>query len=356
MSLRVKTYCVDNVQEGLQQIKKELGPDAIILQSRKVRKKGLLGLFAPPMIEITAAVDGSDNSHAKQKDFATEMRWQNEIGKLKQMMQQMFMLQQKQTLVEQGPYFPYWQQLVMQGVEEKLAQTILAEIEKEFGDGEPVKDEVMKLLLQKKIEQKILTEKLPADARILAFTGPTGVGKTTTLAKLAAHFALYQKKKVGMITIDTFRIGAVEQLRTYADITGIPIEVAMTPKDITRAMERLADRDLILVDTAGRSANNSLQVMELSSFLAQLPRAEIFLVLSVTTKTSDLYLIVDKFRQTGYNRLIFTKLDETSSYGAILNAISATGMPVTYLTTGQNVPDDLEEADAVKMAELILKG
>ncbi|NLZ93486.1 MAG: flagellar biosynthesis protein FlhF [Firmicutes bacterium] len=355
--MKIKTFCVDNVQEGMQQIKRELGPEAIIIQSRKVRKKGLIGFFTPPKVEITAAVDLA-SSHSKQDEFgaAAEMRWQNELGELKQMVQQMFALQQKQTLVDQGPYFPYWQHLVMQGVEEKLAQTMLAEIENEYGNGETLKDEVMKLLLQKKIQQKLLTEKLPASARILVFTGPTGVGKTTTLAKLAAHLALYQKKKVGMITIDTYRIGAVEQLRTYADITGMPIEVAMTPKDMTRALKSLADQDIILVDTAGRSAKNSLQVMELSSFLAQLPQAEIFLVLSATTKTSDLYLIVDKFRQTGYNRLIFTKLDETSNYGAILNAISFTGSPAAYLTTGQSVPDDIEEADAEKIAELILKG
>jgi flagellar biosynthesis protein FlhF len=159
---------------------------------------------------------------------------------------------------------------------------------------------------------------------------------------------------VGLITIDTYRIGAVEQLRTYAEITGMPIEVVMTPKDMSRALDRLADRELILIDTAGRNSKNSLHVSELASFLTLLPSSETFLVISATTKMKDLKVIIENFRKANFNRLIFTKLDETESYGALLNVACQIGLPLTYVTTGQNVPDDLEAANAEKLAKLIL--
>jgi flagellar biosynthesis protein FlhF len=342
------------MQEGMQQIKQELGPDAIIIQSRKVRQKGIWGFLRPPKVEITAAVDSAAGSQAKLA--ALEQSWQQEMGELKQLVNQLLAHQQKQTISSKGPYFTYLQQLVAQGVETHVAQALLMEIEQEYELGDNIKAEVLELMLSKKIQQYLPTEKLPAAAKILVFTGPTGVGKTTTLAKLAAHFVLTEKKRVGMITIDTYRIGAVEQLRTYAAITEIPIEVVITPKNMQAALEKLAGLDLILVDTAGRSAKNSMQVAELNSFLTQLPAAEVFLVLSVTTKAKDLHLITERFRKVGYNRLIFTKLDETANFGAILNTTYATGLPLTYLTTGQNVPDDLEEADREKIAQLILRG
>ena len=353
--MKVKTFVANSVQEGMQLIKRELGPEAMIIHSRKVRQKGLLGFLTPPKVEITAAIDSNRNFSSDEAKVLPK-QWENELGELKAMVAQLVSKQQKQELQADGIFSSYLQKLRARGIEEKVAEAILIEAKKQYEANGTLKEEVLDLIVQKKMKEFLPTDKLPPKAKIVVFTGPTGVGKTTTLAKLAAHLSLYQNKRVGMITIDTYRIGAVEQLRTYAEITDIPIEVVMTPKEIEQALEKLSGADIILVDTAGRSANNSLQVRELTTFINRLPQAVIFLVLSVTTKTEDLRLIVDKFRTTGYNRLIFTKLDETSSFGAIINTTYATGLPVTYITTGQNVPDDLEEADAEKLVQLILKG
>ena len=245
------------------------------------------------------------------------------------------------------------QRLIDNDVEPGLAQEILAEIHENFAAENGLADEVVKMIVKNKVRDRLLTEDLPLRSRILAFVGPTGVGKTTTLAKLAAHFSLYRNQRTGIITIDTYRIGAVEQLRTYADITGIPIEVVMTPKEMPEALQRLADREVILVDTAGRNAKNTLHVSELAAFLAPLSAPEIFLVLSASTKANDMRLIIDSFRKVKYNRLIFTKMDETATYG-VIQRLPQAELPVTYVTTGQNVPDDLEVADAEKIANLIL--
>ena len=338
------------------QIKKDLGPEAVIIESRKVREKGLRGLFAPVKVEITAAVDTPLHKPVavtREKELQ-DQRVQHEIVELKQMVHQLVNRQQKQSIEEKGPFYRWMQRLIDNDVEPALAQQILSEIHEDFAAENALSDEVIELILLKKVRERLRISELPEGTRIMAFVGPTGVGKTTTLAKLAARYALYHNKQVGMITIDTYRIGAVEQLRTYADITGMPIEVVMTPKDMPRALERLADRELILVDTAGRNSKNSMQVSELSTFMAALPSAETFLVVSATTKTKDLRQIIENFRKVGFNRLIFTKLDETDSYGALLNIAQTAALPVTFVTTGQNVPDDIEGANAEKLAKMIL--
>ena len=358
--MKIKKYCVDNIQEGMQLIKKELGPDAIIIQSRKVRERGWRGFFTPPKIEITAAADTTpipfQAALAGQEQTQTEDKLQKELGELKQLVSRLVSGQQRREIEAKGPFYQWMQQLIAHDVEEELAQQILAEIHDKFAADNELSQEVVAIIMQKKIREKLRTEELPDNARILVFVGPTGVGKTTTLAKLAARFAFYQNKKVGMITIDTYRVGAVDQLRTYADITGMPVEVVMAPKEMAAALEKLSACDIILVDTAGRNAKNTMQVSELAGFLSVLPAPEIFLVLSATTKTRDLYMIMDKFSRVNYNRLIFTKLDETTTHGVILNVCAKTNYPVTYITTGQNVPDDLEVAHSEKLANLILGG
>ncbi|MCW3488729.1 flagellar biosynthesis protein FlhF [Dethiobacter alkaliphilus] len=355
--MKIKKYCVDTVQEGMLQIKKELGPEAVIIESRKVREKGFRGLFAPVKVEITAAVDTPVRQQpvaAARQPERQEERLQSEITELKQMVNQLVSRQQKQNIEEKGPFYRWMQRLIDNDVDPALAQQILTEIHEDFAAENALSDEVVELILQKKVREHLRTADVPDTSRVLTFVGPTGVGKTTTLAKLAARFALYHNKQVGMITIDTYRIGAVEQLRTYADITGMPIEVVMTPKDMAQALERLADREIILVDTAGRNAKNSMQVSELAVFMEALPAPETFLVLSATTKTKDLQQIIAKFNKVNFNRLIFTKLDETETYGALLNVANTSNLPITYLTTGQNVPDDIENATADKLAKLIL--
>ena len=194
-------------------------------------------------------------------------------------------------------------------------------------------------------------------ARVLAFVGPAGVGKTTTLAKLATRFSLYDQKKIALVTVHTYRIGVAEQLQAYGDFLGVPLEVVMTPAELARTLESHSDKDYVLIDTAGRSARNAGQVLELKSFLDVLeePR-DIFLVLSAATKNRDLFQTAREFRKINYSELIFTKLDETETHGSILNLVCALGVPVAYLADGQGVPDDISAAGPKKIAKLLFRG
>jgi len=181
----------------------------------------------------------------------------------------------------------------------------------------------------------------PTD-RIVHFVGPTGVGKTTTIAKLAAEQTLKRNRKVGFITSDTYRIAAVDQLRTYANILNVPLEVVFSPAELLRAFKQLEERDLIFMDTAGRNFRNELYVSEVNSLLQSDSVSETYLVLSLTGKTKDMGVVAERFSKYGINKVIFTKYDETDTYGAVLNLALEHGMHTAYIACGQNVPDDIE--------------
>ncbi len=180
------------------------------------------------------------------------------------------------------------------------------------------------------------------DKRIVHVVGPTGVGKTTTIAKLAAEQALKAKRKVGFITSDTYRIAAVDQLRTYANILNVPLEVVFSPLELARAFKALEDREMIFMDTAGRNFRNDLFVSEVNSLLQQSDNSDTYLVLSLTGKTKDMEAVAGRFLQYGIDKLIFTKFDETDTLGAILNLAMEHQLRTAYMTHGQNVPDDIE--------------
>jgi len=197
----------------------------------------------------------------------------------------------------------------------------------------------------------ILSQNKPT---IMAFVGPTGVGKTTTIAKLAARCTLQMKKKVCLITIDTYRIAAVEQLKTYAKIMDLPIYVCYNVQDMHKTVAENRDASLILIDTAGHSQADEEQVEDLRKYFKGRDDIDVLLVLSATTKTNDLHDIAEKFRKVGARKLVFTKLDETTTYGPLLNEVLRSGLPMAYFTTGQNVPDDIETATPAKLVKLII--
>lgn len=192
------------------------------------------------------------------------------------------------------------------------------------------------------------------DTRIVYIAGPTGVGKTTTIAKLAAEQLFKQGRKVGLITSDTYRISAVEQLRTYASILNMPLEVVQSPGDLQRAMFRLESCDLVLMDTAGRNYRNELLVAELQSLLAKELPSETFLVLSLTSKSRDMKKIAEHFGRYPLDKVIFTKLDETGSYGPLFNVLNDFPLRLSYVTNGQTVPDDLLTASAEQIGGMLL--
>ena len=191
--------------------------------------------------------------------------------------------------------------------------------------------------------------------KIAALLGPTGVGKTTTLAKIAAQCVLEKGISTAFITADTYRISAVEQLKTYADILGLPIAIVYSPQELKEAIQKFRQKQLILIDTAGRSQHNRRQMAELKDFLAVNQNIEKYLVLSATTKNEDAKDILEKFSVCRPDKVIFTKTDETKSLGVILNILRRREMRLSYLTNGQSVPDDIAPAEAGKLAELFLR-
>jgi len=191
----------------------------------------------------------------------------------------------------------------------------------------------------------------PGRRKIIALIGPTGVGKTTTIAKLAAEFHLKQNRRVGLITVDTFRIAAVDQLRAYADIIGTPLAVAASPREMTAALSRMKDVDLVLIDTAGRGPHDLLGMQKLSAILQRADIDEVHLALSSVTSPAELPRAIDGFAEFGATHLILTKLDESASLDVTLAALRNCPLPLRYVTTGQRVPNDIEPADAERLME-----
>src|SRR3954454_5667926 len=194
----------------------------------------------------------------------------------------------------------------------------------------------------------------PNKCRVVALVGPTGVGKTTTIAKLAANYRLREKRRVGLITVDTYRVAAVEQLRTYADIIDLPMEVVATPREMREAVARMNHLDLVLMDTAGRSPRDEVRIQELKSMLTEAEPDEVHLVLSSTAGAKSLINTAERFADVGTTSLLMTKIDEAHSLGHLVSVVQSVPLPVSYLTDGQNVPDDIQVAQSRRTAEMLL--
>lgn len=253
--------------------------------------------------------------------------------------------------------------LLEQELDSDLAARIINDVAKQFAgaSSQPSDADVRHALEQR------LVAILPSDdedpfamapgangARRIAFVGPTGVGKTTTLAKIAAQLKLKRGLRVGIVAADTYRIAAVDQLRTYAEILGLPVEVASSPKDAARACASLSDVDVILIDTAGRSQNDHMKISELRAFLASAAPDETHLVLSATASARTLARAAETFGAVGVNRIVLTKLDEAATFGTLVSLVERLGKRVSFFTQGQEVPDHIEIARSRRLAALIL--
>ena len=349
------------MQQAIAQVKADFGDEAVILHTRRYRA-GLLGLLGKARVEVIAAAEG-ERSLAALRQRELERARAATLEALQSLQEEVRSL--KRMLGEQPPAAARLPQglaralarLREQDVPEDECQALLKPLA-EGDTGEEAEDArwVWQQLAMR------LTAAIPtvppwdfARKPVVApLVGPTGVGKTTTIAKLAANFAMLDKRSVGLVTVDTYRIAAVEQLRAYANIMGIDLAVAYTPDELRRAVDAMADRDLILIDTAGRSQHHAMHMAELRAFLEALEEPEVHLVVSATTRLVDMQHIVERFRATGFRRLIVTKLDETRAYGSLYMLPRWAGVPLAYLTTGQSVPDDIEVAEAEQVARLIL--
>ena len=254
--------------------------------------------------------------------------------------------------------FRLFTRLIDAEVNEGLARDLIERVRSEAPDLELADAILLQARLSRLIESEITISGpikiIPETTRVAALVGPTGVGKTTTIAKLAANYRLREKRSVGLITVDTYRIAAVEQLRTYADIIDLPMEVVSTPREMREAVKRLRGLDLILMDTAGRSPRDEIKLQELKAFLAEASADEVHLVLSGVAGERTLLQTAERFSAVGTTSLIFTKLDEAGGLGNLLPVLRNSGLPLSYLTNGQNVPDDIEVAAADRLADLIL--
>jgi len=287
----------------------------------------------------------------------TEALW-NELAEMKKMLQQVTTKTTVDEVEQQRQkWFNYLKNL---GLETELIEDLLARTRGEdLSTAELRSSKLMEDWTQVLGERLICNDPFPANLagqQVLALIGPTGVGKTTTIAKLAANFHLFEGKKVGLVTIDTYRIAAVEHLKTYGDIINLPVEVVYSPTDLPLALQKLQNCELILVDTAGRSPYNRPMMDELQKFFNQGLISTIMLAISATTKYADMLNIVEKFTKVPYTHLIFTKLDETSCLGPLVSLAWKTRQPISYFTIGQNVPDDIEIAKPQQLITRLFKG
>ena len=404
--MKVKRYVGETAQEAMQKVKSDLGRDAIILNTRKIRKKGLMGIFSKPLIEVVATIDndistagisnknqnirpsaqqvkdeytnGSGNNFIKelnenmqvQKNVTKNNTKQQNHNDDKELIQQDFLeLKSMLSKVYDAVKVDYENNKLSEIVKKYLKTLEDYEVDKVIIN--EIKDKLIEVLDSEKqqsdvivrnsiynILSKYMKEPEPfsftKDKKVIIVIGPTGVGKTTTLAKLAANMVLTEKKKVGLVTSDTYRIAAVEQLKTYSEIIGVPLSIIYTPGEILNAIESYKDKDLILVDTAGRSHKDKYQLMELKTLIKSSIDYEVYLVMSATTKFSDCIEIIKNYSFLDDYKLLFTKLDETSAFGVILNVAYITKKPISYITTGQSVPDDIEIADNGKIINCLL--
>lgn len=414
------------MQEAIKMIKEDLGPRAIIMSTRKVRKgSGAFGMFGKQILEVTAARDETTKSSAPKaytnpvsqpthSEYEKEINYnppaeprkitsgesslqieslQSDITELKDLVQDLRQGFRRQindeatithlryelselknivkSLVTQSSelksgdmhdnLIALFQQLCFNGIEDRFARRLIEEVDKkipkkEIDNFSYVKVYVARMFMQVlKINAAPTAKANPKEPRILTFLGPTGVGKTTTLAKIAGTEKInHPDKKIGLITLDTYRIAAVQQLQEYARIIKVPIRVVSDTKQMKGAIQEFDSKDLILIDTAGRSQRDEIQMSELREILRPFRDFTNLLVLSATTKDSDLLEITKRFSTIPLHGTIFTKLDESTSYGSIFNHSIRFKLPLSYLTTGQNVPDDIENASRERLIDLLL--
>lgn len=420
----IKKFQGSTEREAVLQAKEELGNDAVVVNVKTIKQRGVMKLFKPTMVEITVAQDENQNkepvekndfsSSAKAIDITINDEMENEDEKnpandtflseaekaaeiiaqfmpkeaeninksntseLEKKLENIQNLIEKQIEVKEekeeikenvntekseAEIFTQllYNTLIDNEVDEKYINAFLGEIEKS-----PSKDLTIDQVLANIYQRMILklgeasTIEMPTKKpKVVFLIGPTGVGKTTTLAKIASRFHVDGDKKIAMLTADTYRIAATEQLKTYANILGVPFSVVYSEEELLEKIEKYKNFDFILVDTAGHSHKNLEQKQDVKKLLEcvdGVAQKDVYLVVSAATKYKDLIKIIDSYNDMTDYKIIFTKLDETTSLGNILNIKMYSQKDLAYVTLGQNVPDDIEIFDAQSLVKQLLGG
>ncbi|MCU0572538.1 MAG: hypothetical protein MUC41_06045 [Syntrophobacteraceae bacterium] len=338
--MQIRIFRAATIAEALDQVRKELGHDAIILGNRKISLPGDVA-----GIEVTAAVEQEGRPEPVNPEISSDIK---EIKSLLSLL-----ISSKDTFARiqlEEPLSEIYHGLLTRGLDERQAFVFLRKTLLEMGEPSVEKKSLVEAFSRKVIEKIRFARPFssgtsPKSAgRIFAFVGPTGVGKTTTLAKLAALIKIKRGKSVGIISIDTYRIGAVDQLRTYAGILEIPFLVAQSRSDFNKARASFGNRDVILVDTIGKNYLQRDHVGDLRTIFADTPGVNHLLVLSATAKDVDLRQTIQHFQSVSIHSLIFTKVDETLTHGCMINQLLRFPHAVSYFGTGQRVPEDIETA------------
>ena len=407
----IKKYKAATEKDAILMAKEDLGPEAVVMNVKTIKRKGIMKLFKKNTVELTAAIDDNvaDKSSEKVVDKASKEGYsedaqnaiEEKINSIARLLEQQMMSGKDagsdsadikssesevrglhfDAVVSENPAKTYsgasgdksetkpasknriidliYNQLIDNEVNKDIADEIIGEFD--FENNSLPLDNILANVYQKIVlklgEVKPLTpgEKKP---KVVFFVGNTGVGKTTTMAKLASKFKLEEKQNIAMLSIDTYRIAAIEQIKTYANILNTPMEVVYTPEDIKNYVEKYNECDLIFVDTAGHSHKNEEQKKNLKEMVDAVSdyETEVFLVVSAVVKYKDLLDIAKTYDKLFDYKLIFTKLDETRASGSILNLKLDMGKTLSYATWGQNVPEDIGVIDPQIVAKSLLGG
>ncbi|MDC3414119.1 flagellar biosynthesis protein FlhF [Aquibacillus sp. 3ASR75-11] len=367
--MKVKKIVAPTMTEAMKRVRKEFGADAVILNSKEIVEGGFLGFFKKRNIQLIAAMDPqpkrTETTNTIQKVSKPTKASQavlnenngdvvREIRELKKWIEKHTI---QQNVIQYGDFDTIFKFLLEQEVNPEIAGKITKNVMQETLKHGQDSESQMRTALKQEIKKQLANctfGGIRYDKKFVHLVGPTGVGKTTTIAKIAAESVLKDKKKVAFITTDTYRIAAIDQLKTYAKILDVPIEIAYNLEDYRNAKQRFKDYDLVLVDTAGRNFRDPLYVEELRNMFDFDKEFETYLVLSLTTKQSDLENIYSQFHNIPIGQLIFTKSDETSQYGSILNLCISHQVGISYITNGQDVPDDIKEIRVDSLSEMLV--
>ncbi|GJL79994.1 MAG: flagellar biosynthesis protein FlhF [Nitrospinaceae bacterium] len=361
--MRIRKFLAPSYSEALTTVKKELGEDALVLSTRSLSPGEILGQGKNvAKVEITAAFEPSEK---KEPAIINGAPWQEETPlslkeddlDLKRLIFSLLTRTEKaQSMGLKSHQLETYSRLVEEGLNERLASKIVETANKknpeEIRDPQTERQTIVDLM--KRVLRCDGAIKLDGKrTKKVMFVGPTGAGKTTTIAKLAADYALRQKKKVAMMTLDTYRIGAIDQLRIYGEIMGVPVESASNRKELQAIVRKHQDKDLLLIDTMGRNHKDKSYSGQLKVMLNALGSVETQLVLSLTTQEKILQEAVKQFSLLGIDRVLFTKMDEAVSFGSLINFSLRTRIPFSYFAVGQKVPEDIEVANKEKVIKLI---